>query len=163
MAATQQAFHLLLQEIPEDAFAWPSDNAAWTIGEVLYHMSIAPRLLGTDARMITGQNRLARLVPIIMPRRLFNWLNKVLTRYGARKLSRAFLMAEYDRAHAAALVALAAVDDADFGKHVSYPDWDPLLSGDVTLERLFRYVKVHFDAHAGQIRAISNQPGPGDG
>ena len=58
---------------------------------------------------------------------------------------------------------LTAVNDADFSKQVAYPDWDPLLSGDVTMERLFRYVKVQFDAHAEQIRASVGQLPPASG
>ena len=37
---------------------------------------------------------------------------------------------------------------------MNYPDWDPLLSGEVTLERLCRHVKVHFDVHANEIQRI---------
>jgi hypothetical protein len=50
------------------------------------------------------------------------------------------------------LKALDEVEDSNFEKKLNYPDWDPLLSGEVTLERLFRYVKVHFDSHAAEIR-----------
>jgi hypothetical protein len=50
--------------------------------------------------------------------------------------------------------ALDQVANSDFDKHLRYPDWDPLLSGEVTLERLFHYVKVHFDSHAEQIGLI---------
>lgn len=69
---TRRAFHALLAEIPDEALSGPSDNPAWTIGEVLFHME--------------------------------------------------------------------------------YPGYDPLLGGEVTLERLFRYIKLHFEAHAVQIR-----------
>ncbi|MEZ4770639.1 MAG: DinB family protein [Caldilineales bacterium] len=149
---TRTAFHQLLASIPVDAYRLPTDNPAWNVGQVLYHMSLAPRLLGGDAKMIRGQSRLLRLVPAVVPRRLFDWLNKEWTRTRARNPSPAFLAGEYDKAHAAALRALAETDDADFQLRVHYPDWDPLLSGDVTLERLFHYVKAHFDSHAGQLR-----------
>ena len=115
-------------------------------------MSIAPRFLGADVKMITGRNWVYRLAPILVPKRLFNWLNAVLTRHGARRLSREFLAREYDQAHQAALRALESVSEQDLQKSVYYPDWDPLLSGEVTVERLFRYIKSHFDSHAAQIR-----------
>ena len=149
---TRLKFHDLLNSMPDEVFSMPSDNEAWTIGEVLYHMSLAPRFLIRDVKMITGQNWLYRLIPIIIPKSLFDWLNKVLTRYGARNMSRAFLAQEYDKAHRSTLEALDSVSDSDFAQHLTYPDWDPLLSGEVTLEQLFRYVKVHFDSHARQIR-----------
>lgn len=149
---TRKSFHQLLESIPDEAFGLPSDNPAWTIGEVLYHMSIAPRMLGTDVKMIVNQNWFYKLVPAIIPKSLFDWFNKILTRYGARKLTREFLAAEYDRAHQATLKALDEVEEADFEKKLNYPDWDPLLSGEVTLERLFHYVRAHFDVHAAEIR-----------
>lgn len=151
---TRAAFHELLDSIPEEAFDLPSDNPAWTIGEVLYHMSLAPRLLSRDVDMITGQSWIYHLIPVIVPQAAFDWLNKQLTRFGARNVSREFLAQEYDRAHESTLRALSEVDESDFDKHVQYPGWDPLLSGEVTVERLFHYVKAHFDSHADQIRRI---------
>jgi hypothetical protein len=35
-----------------------------------------------------------------------------------------------------------------------YPGYDPILSGDVTVEGLYHYIKLHFEEHAGQIRKI---------
>ena len=152
--ATKDAFHKLLERVPVEAYNLPSGNSAWTVSEVLYHMSIAPRMLGKDVKMITGQNWIYRLIPIIMPKKVFDWLNKNLTRYGARNSTPEFLAKEYDKAHKATIDALAEVDDADFEKKLYYPDWDPLLSGEVTLERLFHYVRVHFDSHVEQILEI---------
>ena len=151
---TKVRFHELLDFVPDEAFSLPSDNPAWTVGEVLYHMSIAPRNLGKDVKMIMGQSWLYRLFPKIMPKALFNWGNKHLTRYGARQLSREFLARKYDEAHNLTIKALDSLDETDFTKHVEYPDWDPMLSGDVTLERLFHYIKAHFESHDAQIRQI---------
>jgi hypothetical protein len=134
-------------------FSQPSDNPAWTIGEVLYHMSIAPRFLVVDARMIANQPWLYRLVMVLMPKRLFDWLNARLTRYGARNLSRQFLADEYDKANTATLRALETIAEEDFAKSLQYPDFDPLLTGEVTLEYLFGYVKRHFDSHKEQIQS----------
>jgi len=155
---THQAFHQLLNEISDESFSLPSDNPAWTVGEVLYHMSLAPRFLTSDLRMILSQRWLYTLIPVIAPKPLFDWFNKVLTRYGASKLSRQFLANEYDKAHISALRALESLTDQDFQRSINYPDWDPLLSGEVTVERLFRYIKVHFESHAAQIRDLSPSP-----
>ncbi len=154
---TKEAFHQLLESIPDEAFGLPSGNPAWTIGEVLYHMSIAPRMLGTDVKMILNQNWFYRLIPAIIPKSLFDWMNKILTKYGARNLTREFLAAEYDKAHLATIKALNEVKELDFKKKLNYPDWDPLLSGKVTLERLFHYIKLHFDVHAAQIHLKLNE------
>lgn len=154
---TRRRFHQLLESVPEEAFDWPSDNPAWTVGQVLYHMSLAPRFVIADVRMITGKAWIYRLIPRIIPKWLFDWINARLTRYGARNLSREFLANEYDKAHQIALHALELVGDDEFKKSVTYPDWDPLLSGQVTIERLFHYVKDHFEVHASEInQQISN-------
>jgi len=151
---THQAFHRLLDSIPEEAYALPSDNPAWTIGQVLYHMSLAPRFMILDVQMIGGQRWLYQQVPKLVPKRLFDWLNARLTRYGARNISRQFLADEYDRAHSAVLRVLDTLSEADLVKSLPYPDWDPLLSGEVTMEYLFGYIRRHFDSHANQILSI---------
>ena len=79
---TRQAFHQLLGEIPESAYGMESDNPAWSVGEVLYHMSLAPRLIGTDVKMITGQRPIYRLVPTLFPRKPFDWLTATSIRGG---------------------------------------------------------------------------------
>jgi hypothetical protein len=151
--ATRRAYHHLLAEVPESAYGQPSGNPAWTIGDVLYHMSLAPRLLGTDLKLILNFNWAYRLIPLVVPKALFNGLNARLTRFGARRPSRTFFAKAYDRAHGAALRALDTVPDSAWQRRVYYPDWDPLLSGWVTVERLFHYVGRHYESHAEQIRA----------
>ena len=99
---TRQAFHALLASIPDEAFDLPSDNPAWTIGEVLYHMSIAPKMLGTDVKMIVSQTWLYKIIPAIIPKKFFDWTNKHLTRWGARNLTRELLKEEYDKAESVA-------------------------------------------------------------
>jgi hypothetical protein len=154
---TRIRFHRLLASIPDSAFAKPSGNSAWTIGEVLYHMSLAPRFLVEDVRMISGQRWLYRLIPLLFPKSLFDWLNAKWTRFGARNLNRQFLLDEYDKAHHKTLAALRNTSEDELSKSLEYPDWDPLLSGSVTMERLFHYVKAHFDAHEQEIRIALEQ------
>lgn len=69
---TRLAFHRLLESVPDETFSRPSANPAWTVGQVLYHMSLAPRFMVLDVRMIGGQRWIYRLVPKLMPKRLFN-------------------------------------------------------------------------------------------
>lgn len=152
MLETQRAFHALLAEISDEAFARPSDNPAWTIGEVLFHMSLAPRFLIADLRVIFGHPLLAKLFPILVPISLFNRLNEFLTRRGARNLNRTYLADQYDQAHERAMQALQPLTDTDLQKALEYPGYDPMLAGTVTVERLFHYVKLHFEAHERQIR-----------
>jgi len=148
LESTRQDFHLLLEEIHEEDYDLPSLNSAWTIREVLYHMSLAPRNLPSDVRMI----RHLKWVPKI-PAGPFNRLNTYLTRRGARNLDKAALAAKYDEAHERTKRALESVNDEEWVFGVDYPDWDSMLSGHVTLERLFHYIRQHFEAHAEEIRS----------
>jgi len=147
LESTRQEFHLLLEEIPAEMLDQPSLNPAWTIREVLYHMSLAPRNLPSDVRLI----RYLKWVPKLPPG-LFNRLNAYLTRQGARELDKSALAEKYDQAHARTLQALESVAEDEWQIGVDYPDWDLLLSGYVDLERLFHYISLHFNAHASEIR-----------
>src|SRR5258706_11078763 len=40
LEVTRQNFHHLLDTVSEDLYLYPSDNPAWTIGDVLYHLTI---------------------------------------------------------------------------------------------------------------------------
>jgi uncharacterized damage-inducible protein DinB len=151
--AARAAFHRLLDEVPDAALTEPSDNPAWTVREVLFHMSMAPRLMVSDVALIMRGPWLVRLLPRLIPRAAFDWWNKMYTRQRGRRMSRNALAAEYDRATATILRTLARVDEADLSRSAGYPGWDPLLAGEVTLARLFHYVQAHFETHAAQIRS----------
>lgn len=157
---TRHAFHTLLDSIADEDFSKPSDNPAWTVGEVLYHMSIAPRMMVLDVQMISGKRWVYRLIPKILPKSVFDWLNVRFTRFGARRMSRAFLANAYDQATASILRVLASLAEDDLARSLPYPDWDPLLSGEVTLAYLFGYIKRHFDTHAAQLAGVLHK---GDG
>jgi hypothetical protein len=113
-----------------------------------------------DVGVITGERRILKQIPRVVPRWLFDWVNKVYTQQAARHASPQFLADRYDRATANILKTLESVGDNDFAKSANYPGWDPLLSGKVTLEQLFGYVAAHFRVHEQQIRRAL-QSGPG--
>jgi len=149
--STCQDFHQLLEEVPAELLDKPSLNPDWTIREMLYHMSLAPRNLPSDVRMI----RHLKWVPKL-PSGPFNRSNSYLTRRRARTLDKAPLAVKYDEAHERTMLALESIKDDEWAFGVEYPDWDPMLSGFVTLERLFHYIRLHFDAHAEEIKAATN-------
>lgn len=149
---TREAFHRLLDDVPDARLSEPSDNPAWTIREVLFHMSMAPRLMVSDVALIMRGPWVVRALPRIVPRAAFDWWNRVYTRERGRRMSRQALAAEYDRATETILRTLARLDDADLVRSAEYPGWDPLLAGEVTLAGLFHYVRAHFESHATQIR-----------
>ena len=74
---TRQAFHSLLNKITDEDLNKPSLNPAWTVREVLFHMSFAPQNLPLDVWLIRHFN----WVPNI-PAGPFNRLNVYLTRRG---------------------------------------------------------------------------------
>jgi hypothetical protein len=148
------AFRALVAAIPSQALDLPSRNPAWTVREVLFHMSLAPRFMFADVRMIIAHRLLARFVSRFFPQRLFNWLNKVYTARRGQTLSPDALLEEYERGHRTAIRTLSLVSDGDLDETFIYPDWEPLLAGEITLERLFHYIKEHFQIHAQDLEQI---------
>jgi uncharacterized damage-inducible protein DinB len=155
MEATRRDFHHLLASVPEAFYHHPSDNPAWTIGEVLFHMSLAPRFLTADLRIIIGQAWISKFIGIFIPKSIFDRLNEHFTRHWAsRNMTREKLARAYEKAHENALRALENLKEEDFTKSLEYPNYDELLAGVVTVERLYRYITIHFRVHAEQIRKI---------
>jgi len=153
MENTRRNFHHLLDSVPEAMYHHRSENPAWTIGEVLYHISLAPRFLTADLRLIIGQAWIAKVTGVLIPKTLFDKLNEYFTRRWAnRNMTREKLGRAYDKAHENAMRSLESLNEEDFSKLLEYPDYDELLTGVVTVEKLYRYTKIHFDVHAEQIR-----------
>jgi hypothetical protein len=147
LEATRTAFHTLLESLSDEEWGQLSGNPAWTVGEVMYHMTLAPRFLPEDVRLIRRLGWAPKL-----PGGLFNALMALLTRLGARNCTPQDVAERYDAAHARMLGVLQTIRDDEWSKGMDYPDWDPLLSGYVTLERLFHYPALHFQAHAEEVR-----------
>ena len=147
LEATRQAYHALLGSLSEEDWGRASGNPAWTVGQLMVHMTFAPRMLPADAKLIRRGGWMPRL-----PSFLFNWSNVLMTRWTARKETIHTVGGLYDAAHANALGVLETIQDEEWGLGREYPDWDPMLSGYVTLERLFRYLTLHFEAHQEQVR-----------
>lgn len=155
MEDTRRDFHHLLDSVPEALYHHPSNNPAWTIGEVLFHMSLAPRFLTADLRLIIGQAWIAKVIGVLIPKSLFDKLNEHFTRcWASRNMKREKLRRAYDKAHENAMRALESLDEEDFSKSLEYPDYDELLTGVVTVEKLYRYITIHFKVHAEQIQKI---------
>ncbi len=165
MEETLVSFRALLETIPPEALELPTANPVWNVREVLYHMSLAPRFMLADTRMIIGYTRQHRwlygVIERFVPKRLFDWLNEIYTRFRARGASLQSLAAEYERAHQMATRALAEVADDQFEMSLRYPAWDPLLTGQITVEKLFRYVKDHYETHAQEVLRALDGPAAG--
>jgi hypothetical protein len=147
LESTRRAFHALLAEITIEDLSKPSLNPAWTVGEVLYHMSLAPKNLPSDVWLIRNLKWIPKF-----PAGTFNRLNVIFTRRGARNTTHESLAEAYEQAHAKALTCLESIHDDEWNLGTTYPDWEPLLSDYVTIERLFHYLSLHFESHADDIR-----------
>jgi len=147
LEATRQAFYDLAESLSPEDWTKPTPNPAWNVGEMMFHITVAARFLPADVGLI----RRFGLV-IYPPGFMFHRFNEFYPRRGARRNSLETIKQAYDTAHARTLHALDSIRDDEWGKGARYPGWDPMLSGTVTIEQLFHYVKQHYDAHAAEIR-----------
>ena len=149
---TRGRFHALLDSVPESEYTRQSGNAAWTVGDVLYHVALGPRAIVLEGWMIVHARRLFQFVMRHFPSKGFNRANAWFGRREPRRLNRAGLGNAYENGHAALRSALMRMREQDFARSVVYPaDLEAMLAGEVSVERLFRYAKDHFEAHAAQI------------
>lgn len=146
---TRDEYHQLLMEIPINIYQKPTLNPAWNVAEVLFHMSLAPRYISSDVVFIKRYSWIPK-----PPANLFHTLNNWLTKRGARGVTREILAAKYDDAHLRMMQSFESIDEDEWSKGANYPGWDPLLSGFVTLERLFHYPSLHFNEHKKEITAL---------
>jgi len=159
METSRQNFHHLLDSVPEAAYDHPSHNPAWTIGDVLYHITLGPPAIRFEIWMI-------RYMPWIFKAlnrttsKIFNWGNALFA-HRAKRITRQRLLKAYEAGHAGLMSSMRRMDESDFARSVMYPEsFVSELAGVVTIERLFRYIKLHFDVHAGQIKpALDAQAG----
>ena len=145
---TRLAFHSLLDKITDEDLNKPSINPTWTIREVLFHMSFAPQNLPLDVWLIRHFNWVPKI-----PAGPFNRLNTYLTRRGGSDADRKTIGAAYENAHQRTLKTLDSIKEDEWEKGAKYPGWDPLLSGFVTLEKLFGYISLHFEGHAREFES----------
>lgn len=152
MEITRQNFHHLLDSVPEVFYSHPSDNPAWTIGDVLHHITIGLPALRFEIWMICHARGLFQVGLNSLPSKVFNRLNAQFARR-TRTPTRQTLIKAYENGHTGIMSSLMRMNEDDFQKSVIYPaEFVPELAGKVTVERLFRYVKYHFDIHADQIQ-----------
>lgn len=153
LETTRQNFHHLLDSVPEALYLHPSDNPAWTIGDVLYHITLGPPAIRFEIWMI-------RYAPWIFKAlnnttsKIFNWGNALFANR-TKRITRQRLSKAYETGHTGLMSSLRRVREEDWGKSVNYPEvFVSELAGVVTVERLFRYVTLHFEVHKNQIETV---------
>ena len=152
IVATREQFLALLNSIPESDYNLPTDNPAWSVGDMLYHITLGPQALTLEIWMIVHARRLFQFTMRHFPSNLFNRLNARLSRR-ANRVSRAKLIQLYEAAHTGTISTLHKTREEDLGKSVIYPaELEAMLAGETSVEKLFHYVKNHLEAHRASIR-----------
>jgi hypothetical protein len=72
---TRRSFHALLDQLTDEDLNKPSLNPAWSIREVLYHMSFAPRNLPSDVWLIKHLHWVPKIPYLSHPTRWAKCLN----------------------------------------------------------------------------------------
>jgi hypothetical protein len=155
--ATRLEFHHLVEAIPESMYEKYSGNPAWTVGDVLYHLSLGPRALALEVNWLVHAPRLYQFLLAHFPLTLFNRVNAWLTSFGARKPTRAFLESEYEKAHNQLIHVFEKTQETDYGKFAIYPAIEESITGSVSVKQLFHYIKHHYETHAAQIQTVLEQ------
>jgi len=149
---TRQNFHHLLDTIRKALYNHPSDNPAWTIGDVLYHLTIGLPAIRFEIWMLRSTPWMFKFLNDTTSQ-IFNWGNALFARQ-PKRITHQRLLKAYEAGHAGLMSSLRRVREEDWGKSVVYPDvFVSELAGTVTVERLFRYVTLHFDVHEEQINS----------
>ncbi|HSG46032.1 MAG TPA: hypothetical protein VLA72_23070 [Anaerolineales bacterium] len=152
MEITCQNFHHLLDSVPEAFYHHPSSNPAWTIGDVLNHITLGPSALRFEIWMIRHARWLFQIMMNDLTATIFNQINKLFSRR-PKRITRQTLGNAYETGHAGLMFSLKRISEHEFQKSIIYPEsFVEELTGEVSIERLFRYVKQHFDLHAEQIK-----------
>jgi len=151
MESTLQDFHHLLDSVPEAYYDHPSSNPAWTIGDVLYHITLGPPALRFEIWMIIHARGLFQLILNDFIAGIFNRINAMFAQR-PKRITRQGLTRAYEAGHAGLVSSLKRLNEDNLRKSVIYPkSFVPEIAGEVSIEKLFHYVTEHFNIHAKQI------------
>ena len=149
---THRRFFALVESIPEADYPLPTENPAWTVGDILYHITLGPRALALEIWVTIHAGGLYNLLMRHFPSRFFNSVNAWFGNR-RRRISRQSLIKAYGRAHTVIKSRLRRTREEDLLKTAVYPlDYVSDLKGEVSVERLFRYVTGHFEEHEQALR-----------
>jgi hypothetical protein len=167
LEAGRSEFHQLLGLVRQDAWQRPSRNRGWTNGQLLFHIALGFFLvvpLFVVMRLFAALPRpmskvFARCLNAATP--LFNWINALGPRFGARVLNSRRLGRTFDAVHRLIVRRVESMRPEDWGRGMHYPTkWEPLFSDFMSFEALFRYPVAHMQHHRTQIDVSNDQPKP---
>lgn len=150
---THSRFIELVNSIPQEHYSLPTNNPAWTVGDILFHITLGPRALALEIWLTVHMSGSYNFAMRHFPSRLFNWVNAWFGSGRSKRVSRQSLLRAYRKAHTAIKSELKRTREEDLVKSVVYPpDFVSDLKGEVSVERLFRYATGHFEEHEAAIR-----------
>lgn len=150
---THRRFVALVESIPEADYDLPTDNPAWKVGDILFHITLGPQALALEIWMTVHAAGLYNFLMRHFPARFFNSVNAWFGSGRSQRVSRQGLLKTYGKAHAAIKSRLRRTREEDLVKTAVYPlDYVSDLKGEVSVERLFRYVTGHFEEHEAALR-----------
>lgn len=150
---THERFIALVESIPETDYDLPTDNPAWKVGDILFHITLGPRALALEIWLTIHARGAYNFAMRHFPSRLFNRVNAWFGSGRSERVSRQGLLKAYGQAHAVIKSELRRAREEDLVKTAIYPlDYVSDLKGEVSVERLFRYVTGHFEEHEAALR-----------
>ena len=153
---THKRFIALVESIPETDYDLPTDNPAWKVGDILFHITLGPRALALEIWLTIHVRGMYNFAMRHFPSRLFNSVNAWFGSGRSERVNRQVLLKAYGQAHAVIKSELRRAREEDLVKTAVYPlDYVSDLKGEVSVERLFRYVTGHFEEHEAALRLRS--------
>ncbi len=140
LEGTRALFHALVVEVGRSGWKTRSGNAAWTNGQVLWHVAFGARF----ASRLVG--RVARGKGVNPPMRLFDPLNAWMARIGAWRSTPEAVLRQYDVGMDSVLEALDALPIDAWQQSAM------VLGVCTVLEDVFHGVRWHYETHAPDIR-----------
>lgn len=144
LAATQAAVQQLLASVSAADWRRRSANPAWTVGEVLAHLTWSLEQVPREVERARRGRGMYNLPPI-----LFGPLNMLAVRLVARRYTRQTISRQYDAAYAAALRSLDGVRDDEWRRGAPFYG-----EGFKDIEALFRGQARHLAEHAPDVWAV---------
>lgn len=151
---TRQKFHWLIRTIPEAALTQLSKDPAWTNGELLMQMCMAPRVMMSNLSHAVDGSWIYPPVLRWLPGPLRRKLNEIYIRSTARTATHLSFIIEFDKTCLFALKLLEERWEQDLETPTVISNGDTLLSGKVTVKEVFDYLPSYFDIHSKQLNFV---------
>lgn len=145
---TRERFHRFLVTVPDAALKLSSKDPAWNNGELLYWLSISPRIIKSVLKKYMSERPRHSYISRLITGPLLQKTSEMFIRSRGHNSTRWTIAMQYDNTYTLVMELLDTISDDEFDKTLTVPDIDPLLPEKITIENLFHYVKNHFEFHS---------------